>query len=266
MSLARRLKTIKKAEPQKVTPIIERFLLENPEGVIWDDAGFSLFREIVERSQGNDAAGRAGRFGASSRGTCMRRQMFSFLGMPAGRLLDPSVQNLFNDGKWRHLRWQMMLVQSGAATHAEWPATFPKYRMKCSMDALNAEEQWLFELKGDRYIARILGDGVPEAHMLQMHSMMLVTGWDDFVYVMEDKSTSEWREFRVKKDPDIMRRVRNEMEDLNEHVERRVLPDVLPACASKEGPYRTCPYAAQCIERHRAVGNQWPDEPGNWES
>ena len=266
MSLARRLKTIKKAETQRVTPIIEEFLMRNPEGVIWDEDGYALFRDITQRAMGNDAAARAGRFGASSRGTCQRRQIFSFLGMPQGRLLDPSLQNLFNDGKWRHLRWQMMMVQSGLATHAEWPAVLKKYRMKCSMDALNADERWLFELKGDRYIARILGEGVPDAHNLQMHSMMLVTGWDEFVYVMEDKSTSEWREFRVFKDPTTMARVRDEMEQLNEHVERRVLPPILPACASKEGPYRGCPYAAHCLQRHKEIGNQWPDEPGNWES
>lgn len=266
MSLARRLKTIKKAELQQVTPLVEAFLMDNPEGVVWDEAGFALFREIVERSQGNDAQGRAGRFGASSRGTCHRRQMFSFLGMPSLRLMDPEVQNMFNDGKWRHLRWQMMMVQSGAATHAEWPASLGKYRMKTSIDAVNTERHFLFELKGDRYIARILGEGIPEAHVLQMHSMMLVTGWNEFVYIMEDKGTQQWREFRVTKDPAIMREVRNEMEVLNDHVERRVLPDVLPACATKEGPYRTCPYARQCIDRHRAVGNQWPDEPGNWES
>lgn len=264
--LARRLKTIKKAETQRVTPLIETFLMDNPEGVIWDDAGFALFREIVQRAQGNDAAGRAGRFGASSRGTCKRRQMFSFLGMPSLRIMDPEVQNLFNDGKWRHLRWQMMLVQSGAATHAEWPAVLKKFRMKVSMDALNADERWIFELKGDRYIPRILGEGIPEAHVLQIHSMLLVTGWSEAVYIMEDKGTQQWREFAVTKDPAIMRVVREEMEELNSHVERRVLPDVLPACAVKEGPYRTCPYARQCIDRHQTVGNQWPDEPGDWES
>lgn len=266
MSLSRRLKTIKKAETQRVTPIIDKFLMDNPEGVIWDDEGFVLFRQIVQRAQGNDALSRAGRFGASSRGMCHRRQMFSFLGMPQLRIMDPETQNLFNDGKWRHLRWQMMLVQSGAATHAEWPAVFPKYRMKCSMDAVNTNEQFLFELKGDRYIARILGEGIPEAHLKQMHTMMLATGWNDFVYIMEDKGTQQWREFAVRKDPTIMREVREELEILNDHVERRVVPDILPACASGEGPYRTCPYARQCLDRHKAVGNQWPDRVGDWDS
>lgn len=266
MSLARRIKTIKKAETLKVTPRIEKFLATNPEGVVWDDAGFALFREIVERSQGNDVASRANRFGASSRGQCLRRQTFAFLGMPQLRLMTPELANLFNDGKWRHLRWQMMLVQSGAATHAEWPAVMPRYRVKVSIDALNTDEQFLFELKGDRQMSRLLGEGVPEVHNLQMHTMMLATGWDDFVYVMEDKSTQEWREFIIRKDDGIMARVRQELEVLNEHVERRVLPDILPACAAKEGPYKSCPFAVQCIDRHRRVGNQWPDQPGNWES
>lgn len=267
MSLARQIKLLKTpGTQQKVTPVINRFLMENPEGVIWDEDGYALFREIVERSKGNMAADRANRWGASSRGKCLRKQVFTFLGMPGGRILEPETANLFNDGKWRHLRWQMMLVQSGAATHAEWPVAKPSLRIKCSIDAVNADEQYLIELKGDRNMARLLSEGVPEDHNLQMHTMMLATGWDEFVYVMEDKASNDWREFLIRKDPAILARVRDELEILNEHVERRVLPSILPACASKEGPYRTCDYAAQCLSRHNQVGNQWPDRPGDWTS
>lgn len=268
MTLARQIKLLKAPGTlQKVTPVVNRFLMENPEGVVWDDEGFALFREIVERSKGNMAVDRAGRWGASSRGKCLRKQVFTYLGMPGGRMLEPETSNLFNDGKWRHLRWQMMLVQSGAATHAEWPASaMKKWRLKVSIDALHSEQGYGIELKGDRNMARLLSEGVPEDHNLQMHTMMLVTGYDEFVYVMEDKASNDWREFLIRKDPAIMARVKAELEVLNEHVERRVLPDILPSCLAKEGPYRQCDYAAQCLARHHAVRNQWPDRPGDWTS
>ena len=263
MSLTKLIKGIKKADTLLVTPKIEEFLRREPEGVVWDDDGFRLFREIVERSRGNED--RSGRFGASSRGTCLRRQVFGYLGMPQLRLLDPDTQNLFNDGKWRHLRWQMMGVQSGALTHAEWPTKMTKYRVKVSMDGINTYHSFIFELKGDRNMSRAL-DGVPEAHLLQIHTMMMATGWDLAVYMIEDKSSQNFREIIVRRDPAIIRRVRQELEELNEYVEDRRLPDILPACAAKEGPYRTCPYAAQCVERFQFDGDTWPDEPGNWDS
>lgn len=248
-----------------MTPTIEEFLRVNPEGVVWDEAGYRLFREIVERGKGNTAAERAGRFGASSRGKCERKQIFTFLGMPGGRLLDAETQNLFNDGKWRHLRWQMMGVQSGALTHAEWPTTMKKYRVKVSMDGLNANDAWIFELKGDRDFSRSMTE-VPEDHDLQIHTMLLATGWDRASYVMEDKKTQQWREIVITRNPATIVKVRDELERLNDHVERHVLPDVLPACTQGAGPYRTCDYGPQCIERWRDHGDTWPDIPGDWES
>lgn len=261
--LTSRIKSIKKATPLLVTPRVEAFLARNPEGVVWDEDGFRLFREIVERSGGNED--RSGRFGASSRGSCLRRQVFTFLGMPELRLIEAEVQNLFNDGKWRHLRWQMMGVQSGALTHAEWPTAVPNYRLKVSMDGLNADEGFLFELKGDRNYSRVM-DGVPDAHILQIHTMFLATGYDTAAYLIEDKASQQWREIVVKRDHKITRFVRDELEVLNDHVEDHKLPDILPACAAKEGPYRTCGYARECLRRHYEDGDQWPDRPGDWAS
>jgi hypothetical protein len=158
-----------------------------------------------------------------------------------------------------------MGLQSGILTHAEHSAALPKYRVKVAMDGLNAHDSWLFELKGDRMSSRLM-DGNPDDHMLQVHTMFLVTGWDTASYVVEDKTNNTWREMIVHRDPVIMRRVKDELEELNEHVENRRLPDILPACANKEGPYRSCPFGPQCLERHRSDGNTWPDVPGDWDS
>lgn len=262
-ALSARIKSIKKASTLLVTPKVEEFLLREPEGVIWDDAGFDLFKGIVKRAGGNED--RSARFGASSRGKCHRQQVFTFLGMPSLRLREPETQNLFNDGKWRHLRWQMMGVQSGALTHAEWPAAWKKYRVTTSLDGLNNEEGFGFELKGDRWWQRVM-EGVPEAHLLQIHTMFGATGYDRFVYIVESKSSQEWREIVVYKDPVMMRAVKDELEQMNDYVEDHRLPEVLPACSQKEGPYKQCAFAAQCLERRDEYGDDWPVQPGDWSS
>lgn len=274
MALGTMLKNLTRQSDLLVSPKVREFLMKNPEGMVMNDEGTDLADDtkdlILQIMQAAFAANsdRSGRFGASSRGKCERAQMWTYLGMPGRRIIEPETLNLFNDGKFRHLRWQVMLVQSGAATHAEYPLSYKKYRMTSSVDALNAEERFLFELKGDRHMARLLnaeGGVVPE-HNLQIHSMFFMTGWDTASYVMEDKSTQDFREIIVRRDPAIIAKVKNELERLNEHVEHRTLPEPLASCQSKEGPYRTCPFAAPCIERFRAGNTYWPDQPGDWDS
>lgn len=259
--LSRMVKNIKQGDSLIITPRIDQHLLTHPEGITWDEEAFGVLASITGQDRAN--SDRTARFGASGRGSCHRRQIFGFLGMPVHQVLSPVTVNLFADGKFRHIKWQIMGMQAGVFTHVEYPAVLKQYNLKVSMDALNADEAWFFELKGDRNIGRLLGGGIPDAHNLQIHTCMLVTGWDTAVYVMEDKSTQEWREFVVKKNPIIMRAVKEELLLLNECVEYQRLPRVLPACQKKEGPYRTCPYGERCLRQQDWHGDQWP-EPGEW--
>lgn len=273
MALGQMLKNLTRQSDLLVSPRIREFLRANPGGMLIDDQTGDLAQEtkdlilqiMKDAWVGNED--RSGRFGASSRGKCQRAQMWTFMGMPSRRIIEPETFNLFNDGKFRHLRWQVMAVQSGACTHAEYPLTYKKYRMTSSVDALNSEEQFIFELKGDRHMARLLdaAGGVVNEHNLQIHSMFLMTGWDKAAYVMEDKATQDWREIIVRRDPNVIAEVRKELEELNEHVENRTLPEPLAACQAKEGPYRTCPFAGPCIERWKVGNHYWPHER-DWDS
>jgi hypothetical protein len=277
MALGTTLRHLTRKTDLLVTPRVREFLMRNPEGMLLNDDGSDLadetkelVLEIMQKSfVGN--SDRSGRFGASGRGTCQRKQMWTFLGMPSRKLMEPETLNLFNDGKYRHLRWQVMGIQSGALTHIEYPLSYRKYRLTSSVDGLNSYEQFIWELKGDRYMARLLDgadapDSVVSKHMLQVHTMFLMTGWEKASYVMEDKATNDFRERVVYRDPALIHVVVKELEELNQHVEDRTLPEPLAACQAKEGPYRTCPYARPCIERWQQGNGYWPDEPGNWES
>lgn len=255
MTLSRAIKGIKKAETLFVSPKVEAFLREHKDGARWDEGTYALIREITEAWKANTS--REGRFGASGRGKCLRRQIFSYLGLPTPKLLTPETLNLFNDGKWRHLKWQVMAMESEAITHVEHVYASKKWRVAGRMDGLNSYDSFGLEIKGDRLSSRAL-DGVPHDHELQIHTMMLATGWDTFVYIIEDKSTNDWREIIVRRDPKIIEEVKQELEVLNEHVEYQTLPIPLPACQKKEGPYRSCPYAKQCLQIWNN-GDYWPD-------
>lgn len=235
---------------------MERFLRDHPDGVIWDDAGYALWKTLTTKAAENDD--RSGRFGASSRGMCLRRQIFGYLGMPEVRIIELELRNLFNDGKWRHLRWQMMCLQAGALTHAELQYSLPDYHLSGSMDGFHEEKSFGFELKGDRNFSRVM-DGVPESHNLQIHTMMFATGLDTFCYLVEDKASQEWREIIVRRDPQYIALVKEELEELNEYIEWKKLPPMLPSCKSKMGPYRGCPFNSQCLSRSKE-GDAWPEQ------
>lgn len=254
--LSNAIKNIKRAEPLLVTPHVERFLQAVPDGVVWDDEAYKFWRDLTQRAMGNED--RSGRFGASSRGRCPRQQVFAFLGVPGEKMLSTDTKNLFNDGKWRHLRWQMMAWQAGAISHAEWSYSLPELRVSGSMDGYHFEKHYGFELKGDRNWSRAMID-IPHDHNCQIHTMMLAADLDTFSYVIEDKASQNFREKVVRRDEDIIREVTHELEYLNERIDNEDLPPILPACASKEGPYRSCPFAVFCIDRHHS-GDEWPGE------
>ena len=260
--LTKTIKALKGKSNLLVTPKIEDFMRRNPEGIIWNQQAYDLIKEITQKWEANSSRG--GRFGASGRGKCKRRQIFAYLDMPSPYVTDTDQQNLFEDGKWRHLRWQVKGVQAGALTHVEHPYEYKPLRVSGAMDGLNSYDSFGFELKGDRRMVRSM-DGVPDDHNMQIHTMLLATGWDRFVYIIEDKATQNFREIVVKRDKRVINLVRAELEELNEHVEDHRLPPILPACAAKEGPYRSCPFASKCLERH-ADGDYWPDRAGDWDS
>jgi hypothetical protein len=243
-SLAQLIKNVKRTGDLIVTPRIEQWLIDHPEGIVIDDP--EVAEIIMGLFQSKENQDRSRRFGASSRGTCMRSQMFQYLGVPGLATVNASQQNLFNDGTWRHVRWQAMGLLAGVFTHVEVPVTMPLYNLKVSIDAVNVDEGWLFELKGHSAYTKTL-EGISERHMKQIHTMMLATGYDICVYVVEDKRSQEWREVVVRKDPEVMREVKQELRELSQCLTDKKMPVIQPECMQKTGDYKKCPWRETCL-------------------
>jgi len=154
------------------------------------------------------------------------------------------------------LRWQMMGLDAGIFTHVEVPYAKPEYRLTVSVDAVNEDEGWLFELKGSR---TMFGEP-PMPHLLQIHTYFLATGMKRAVYVVEHKATQEWREWVIDVDPALYRVVLDELRALNHAVDERKLPKVLDECKSKQGCFKDCPYATKCLDQHEyPAAGRWSD-------
>lgn len=208
-------------------------------------------------------------FSASSAGQCPRKQVLAFLG-PDGEVIDTQLQNIFNDGKWRHLRWQAMLLSARLLMHAEFPLTWYSMRSVGTMDGLGVvpddhpRTQWRgeefgFELKGvsSFQFPKLKKSGPLEKHRQQVDRYFLMSGMKLFVIMYEDKTTQEFKEWVIERDETRVEAQRQELSDLNQSVETRKLPPMLPACALGQGPeWADCQFGGRggtCIR-----AGEWP--------
>lgn len=245
-----------------ITPQLEDWLESDGEGMgVETEEDLALARKLLLASKNNNK--RSGRFGASSRGRCERQQIYAFLGMPKVRGNGFQLQNIFNDGTFRHIRWQLMLQKAGITTDVEVPFKAPEWRLSTSLDGEHDRYPWMFELKGmgqGKYPNRIKNpEDIPHEHMLQMHTCMFAIGWDTAIYIAESKALNMWAEVVVPRDEGIINEVTRELTILNEAVENQELPEIQDSCRFRKGDYKDCPYGARCL-KHHSEGSAWPDD------
>ena len=237
MKAAKKL-VVTKQENQLVTPEAVKWLGQN----VNLDYPSWVIDKITEQLRSDANSKRDGRFGASSRGDCLRRQVFQYLGFPQRGGFDYQLHNIFHDGHWRHMRWQAMLLTAGVIDDIE--VQYQKDSFSISMDGVNTEDGWLFELKGASYVP----SEVPEKHMLQIHTYFAVSGIETCSYVVEDKRTQDWREWVVTPIDQYVNAVQEEMDDLESAVKDQRIPEALPACRQETGEvYKRCPYSHVCL-------------------
>lgn len=207
------------------------------------EEGRQLLRDLIDKKPRN----RAGSFSASSSGVCQRRQMFNYLGVEPDEDTSAGLRAIFHDGHFRHLRWQIMLLNAGVIDVVEKRFSHPEFLLTGSVDGMNTKEGWIFELKGTSQFSNIQRNGVMPGHLRQIHAYFLLTGLDDAVLVYENKQNQTFEEFNVHKSPDIEDDVLYEYESLTNHVFNGTWPEMLHLCKTQEGDdYKNCPYTESC--------------------
>jgi len=201
--------------------------------------------QVITDDSNND---RTKRFGASASTDCLRSQLFSFLGEP--QYFDLDLSGIFADGTWRHIRWQGQGLEAEWFDEIEFKAKVPDLYLGVSLDAINHEEEWGFELKGTSNLKKIKEEGPPRKHLGQMHRCMIAAEIETFVYLAEDKRTQEFYEVVVHYDEQIAKEEIEELQVLAEHAGAKTLPPILPECLDGKGTkFRGCPYKNTCLER-----------------
>jgi hypothetical protein len=262
-SLTRTIRAHKMGSQHIITPRLNMWLMQNPNFDV-DEAVADIIRDLLVKKQRN----RSGSFSSSAAGSCLRRQIYAYLGIATGEVNGPQLQQIFNDGTWRHLRWQATLLQAGIIDSVEDMLDWPAMRSMGSMDGRGVvpddhpHAPWRglefgFELKGMNSFAFQPASRKPwpkDNHHQQIDRYFLSGGFDLFVVIYEDKNTQEWKEWVIEPDPDRMAAQRAELVVLNSHVDQQTIPPQLVECAKqlKTGEFSKCPYGGKggvCVSR-----------------
>lgn len=267
MSLSKRLKRYADSD-LLVSPRLEDWLSHNP--------NMEFSPEVIEKALraelGTPQRDRTMTFSASARGACSRAQVFYFTPVQAIPRMNPDLHAKFHDGTFRHLRWQMWLLQSGILDDIEVSASDPANWLTGTIDGVGTVPEGLamthrlgdhrdqpfgWELKGcgTRQFRFIIDEGPRYEHLLQIHAYFLLRPdirlWS---LIYEDKDSQEWKEFVVARNASILDEVNREIKQLRAYVEQSCLPPILDECAKKQGRYRTCEFAHDCLSH----GTDWP--------
>ena len=211
---------------------------------------------------------RWGSFAASASGTCMRAQIYGYLGTPSGAVVGPDLAAIFNNGHWAHLKLQAAFLQADIIDSIEVPSPWPNMRAMGTMDGVGTvpenhpRSDWRgltfgLEVKScNSNVYRQLETDGPEKYARQVERYFLTSGVDLFVVFVENKDTNKHFEWVIEPNPKALARARAELVQLNEYVDDRTLPSRLPECRKLTGPkFNNCPYGTK--EGPCAAFNTW---------
>src|SRR3990167_2814541 len=237
-----------------ITPQMEAFLKKTQGNFELNENEIQILTDILCSPQRD----RSKSFSASQSGTCLRAQVFQFLNTRPVRMVDTQLMQIFADGKWRHLIWQMFGLHAGFLKEIEVPISIPELNFRGSVDGIGLDEngeEFVFELKGTSAFKNTQRFMPYKKHKKQ--GMAYLLGFSKMgrhiskvVYIYEDKSNQEYKEIIMERDEDLIQEIQNDIQLMNDHLQTKTLPNILVPCIKKTGPYKDCNYRNQCLKCH----------------
>lgn len=192
---------------------------------------------------------RKGTISASSLGACRRRQQFTFIGMPE---LPPSPKTaqIFQNGTFMHIRWQMAGLTEGWLAEAEVPVGRNDYGLSGTQDGI-AYDRSVVELKSTNSngFNRVMTFGPLGGHPFQVGTYVLTTGAEKGVLIYENKDTQDWKEFVLTRDDLPLDEIEVANDFLWQSIAAKELQEPLDDCLAKTGyKYTGCPFRKDCLK------------------
>lgn len=186
--------------------------------------------------------------------------MFKFTGLKGQVRIDPQSETIFDDGNWRHHRWQTIFRDMERVLGRE-NFKVISIEEKVSIDDLYMSGHlditvWIkgygrivIDIKGinDRGFTRILTEDTPvEKHVEQLMAYCEARGVYKGMLFYENKNDNRWRCYLIKWDQSIWEKVQNWASEVVTALEHEKLPKRDVECQSGTFLYDRCPYAKWC--------------------
>lgn len=207
-----------------------------------------------------------GRFSPSDLCGCERAAGFKFLGMESRKRINPDRELIFDDGNWRHLKWEsifhdMERVLGSDRCHVvaiETRVMFPELYVAGALDAIlmlrptarSPRLKWLIDIKGinSRGFQHIIRNDAPiDKHVKQVVAYLRATGCKRGLLWYENKDTQETKAFIVRDDDDAWLEVESWATAVIHALNQRWLPPMHPECVRGTLTFERCPYARHCF-------------------
>lgn len=231
-----------------VTSQLQRWFIDNPDAALVSEKDF----EKIKKALLEVPRIRSGSFSPSQLDTCKRKQIFSFLGVSRISLSEnPTLAAIFNDGKWRHIRWQANLLAAQVIEEIEYSFFNKSLRYRGSLDGY--KDGLIIEAKGTSALNYVVKRGKPNPeHELQGAGYFVgIPEADQISFIYECKMSQRWEEFNYPRErfEDLINKVNRILQFLNESVESKTLPEILRGCKKESGKtFKECPYKNNCLQ------------------
>lgn len=206
-----------------------------------------------------DADRPPGRLSPSSICGCERQAAFKFLGVPGKFVVDPEQQTVFDDGKWRHHRWQatfldMELVlgkKTFEVLEIEGEAEISELFVAGSLDALVKiyGKKWVIDFKGANQWAweYVYKNHTPvEAHVKQLITYMRAKKVKRGMLMYEQKDRNRIAVFVIEFSWEQWEEVKKWCELVVRKMEKRKLPPKAYECQKGRFLFERCPWGGLC--------------------
>ena len=227
-----------------VSPRHEKWLESNANPVYSPEALDFMHAEL-----GKKPRDRRGSVSASSLGSCRRQQQFKYIGLPQ-LAPSPKTAQIFQNGTFMHLRWQMAGLTEGWMWEAEVPVGDNRYKLSGTQDGI-AYDGSVVELKSTNSngFGRVMSFGPLDGHTYQVGTYVLTTGAEKGILIYENKDTQDFKEIVLHREELPLEEIERGAEDMWEHIVNEALYEPLSDCELKTGyRYSGCPFRKHCLQ------------------
>lgn len=252
--LSRLVKNMKQRGIEPLRPAMDQYLLER-------DRSPNRVRQHIIDMRPRLRPG--GRFSPSSIGGCRRQSVFKYLNVRGRRRTDLDLELLFEDGNWRHHKWQAIFSDMEAVlgrdrfrvVSFEEKHELPELYIAGNSDIIVqvfVNGRWYTILVDFKGINRwgwewvFAQDEPKEEHVKQVITYGKMAGRKRLSVMYDHKDNSHIKIYPVEFSQSVWQEVQEWVEECINNMNAEELPPMHPDCESGNFLWAKCPYASVC--------------------